>query len=44
MNVLEENGFTDTRIPKPSISNALGISINIFEALFFPPREKHDCN
>lgn len=44
MNVLEENGFTDTRIPKPIISNALDISINIFEAVFFPPREKHDCN
>jgi hypothetical protein len=44
MNVLEENGFTDTRIPKPTISNALNISINIFKAVFISPREKHDCN
>ena len=44
MNVLEENGFTDTRIPKPTISNALDISINIFKAVFISPREKHDGN
>ena len=44
MSVLKENGVTDTRIPKPTIFNALDISINIFEAVFFPPCEKHDCN